>query len=106
MEKKTMKKQHYREVKGESIELEGNLQINEISCLDCKVRMNKKKEDKSLFNNAITFHFIKLQCPQCKKEYLDLEEAKKYDLFLKLRKMGKEKALMTITEEKAKEIYA
>jgi len=101
-----MEKQYYREVKGESIELEGNLQINEISCLDCKVKMNKKKEDKGLFDGAITFHFMKLKCPQCKKEYLNLEEAEKYDLFLKLRKMGKEKALMTMTEEKAKEIYA
>lgn len=101
-----MKKQHYTEVKEVSIELEGNLQVEESSCLDCKIKMIKHKEEKSLFDGAITFHFIKLKCPQCKKEYLDIKEAEKYDLFLKLRKMGKEKALTMIRKKEVEEIYA
>ncbi len=100
-----MKKQVYEEVK-EKLEIANKLQVDKSICLYCKKEMIKYKEDKSLFDGAITFHFIKLKCPQCKKEYLDLEEAKKYDLFLKLRKMGKEKALVIMTEENAKEIYA
>ena len=105
MEKEKMKKQVYKEVK-EKLEIAEILHADKCVCLYCKKQMIKYQEDKSLFDGAITFHFIKLQCPRCKKKYLDLEEAKKYDLFLKLRKMGKEKALITITEEKAKEIYA
>lgn len=101
---KATKKQY--KITEETIEIEKNLQVTECNCPVCKRKMIRHSEDKSLFDGAITFHFIKLQCPQCKKEYLDLEEAEKYDLFLKLRKMRKEKALITITEEKAKEIYA
>lgn len=105
MEEKKMKKQQYIEIKGERIELENNMQIEESNCLDCKIKLIKQKEDKNLFDGAVVFHFTKLKCPQCKKEYLDMKEAKKYDLFLKLRKMGKEQALTRITENKTKEIY-
>ena len=94
-----MKKHHYREAKGESIELESNLRVDESRCLYCKKEMIKYRENKSLFDNAITFHFVKFKCQQCKRECLDLEEAKKYDLFLRLKKMGKEKAMALIAEK-------
>gem|GEM_PF-2310812 len=101
-----MKTHKYKEMKGETIEIVNDMQDQEIKCLDCKIKMIKYKEDKSLFDGAMTFNFIKLRCPQCKKEYLNLEEAKKYDQYLKLKKMGREKALATLYEKRAKEIYA
>ena len=66
--------------------------------------MVKYIDNKSLFEGAMTFHIIKFKCLNCNKEYLDLDEAQKYDLFLKLEKTGKEKVLALINEKK--KIYA
>lgn len=65
-------------------------------CPKCKEKMIKYIDNKSLFNGTLTFHFIKFKCTKCNKEYLDLEEAEKYDLFLTLEKIGKEKVLALI----------
>ena len=75
-------------------------------CPKCKEKMVKYIDNKSLFEGALTFHIIKFKCLKCKKEYLDLNEAQKYDLFLKLEKVGRERALALISEKKAKQIYA
>lgn len=80
--------------------------VNEGICPKCKEKMTKYIDNKSLFEGTLTFHIIKLKCLKCKKEYLDLNEAQKYDLFLKLEKIGKERVLALITEKKAKQIYA
>ena len=106
MEKKKMKiQQRYKEAKEEKIEMIKDLQEDEMNCLKCKIKMVKYRESKSLFNGASVFHFIKFKCPQCKKEYLDLEEAKKYDLYLKSKKNGKQEALSGAAHEKTKEMY-
>jgi len=80
--------------------------VNEGICPSCNERMVKYIDNKNLFDGALTFHIIKFKCLKCKKEYLDLEEAEKYDLFLKLEKVGKDKALELFAEKKIKRIYA
>src|SRR3989338_1517623 len=80
--------------------------VNEGICPSCNERMVKYIDNKNLFDGALTFHIIKFKCLKCKKEYLDLEEAEKYDLFLKLEKAGKDKALELFAEKKIKQIYA
>ena len=93
----------------EEVKLEINkdaLVVNEGVCPKCKDKMTKYIDNKSLFDGTLTFHIIKFKCLKCKKEYLDLNEAQKYDLFLKLEKIGKERALALITEKKTKQIYA
>ena len=91
----------------EEIKLEINkdsLNINKGICPKCNKNMIKYIDNKSLFEGAMTFHIIKFKCLNCNKEYLDLDEAQKYDLFLKLEKTGKEKVLALINEKK--KIYA
>lgn len=73
--------------------------INEGICPKCNEKMVKYIENKSLFEGALTFHIIKFKCLKCKKEYLDLNEAQKYDLFLTLEKIGKNKVISLITEK-------
>ncbi len=55
-------------------------------CPSCNIKMAKFVENRDLFDGTITFHIIKFKCEKCGKEYLDLEEAEKYDLFLTLNK--------------------
>lgn len=83
----------------EEIDLEINkdaLIVNEGVCPKCKEKMIKYIDNKSLFDGTLTFHIIKFKCQKCKKEYLDLNEAQKYGLFLKLGKIGKEKVLALV----------
>lgn len=75
-------------------------------CPSCDQKLIKYVDNKSLFDGLLTFHIIKLKCLKCKKEYLDLEEAKKYDLFLALEKMGKNKIFALLAERKMKPMYA
>ena len=79
-------------------------EIHKGICPKCNKNMVKYIDNKSLFEGAMTFHIIKFKCLNCSKEYLDLDEAQKYDLFLKLEKTGKEKVLALINEKK--KIYA
>ena len=93
----------------EEIKLEINkdsLNINKGICPNCNEKMANYIDNKSLFEGAVTFHIIKFKCLKCNKEYLDLDEAQKYDLFLELQKIGKEKALTLFNENKTKKIYA
>ena len=83
-----------------------SFKLSEGFCPECTQRMDKIIENKNLLDGALTFHIIKYKCAKCKKEYLDLNEAQKYDLFLKLEKVGRERALALISEKKAKQIYA
>ncbi len=62
-------------------------------CPSCKEKMTPLIENKDLFDGTLTIHLIKFRCEQCKKEYLDLEQAEKYDLFLKLESISNEGSL-------------
>lgn len=75
---------------------EDALTVNEGICHKCKLKMTKYIDNKSLFDGTLTFHIIKFKCPKCSKEYLDLNEAQKYDLFLRLGKVGKERVLALV----------
>ena len=66
-------------------------------CPVCNKKMNKLIENKSLFDGTLTFHIIKFRCDKCDKEFLDLEQAKSYDLFLLLRNIAK-KPLSVLNE--------
>lgn len=70
--------------------------VNEGICPDCNEKMIKYIDNENLYDGTLTFHIIKFRCTKCKKEYLDLEEAKKYDLFLKLQRTSPEKFLALV----------
>lgn len=72
------------------------LNINKGICPRCNKKMVKYIDNKSLFEGTLTFHIIKFHCEKCNKEYMDLDEAQKYDLFLRLQKIGKEKVLALV----------
>lgn len=59
-------------------------------CPPCNKKMEKIVYTESLLDGTMTMHIIKFKCVACKKEYLDLEEAKKYDLLLQLRHASEE----------------
>ena len=93
----------------EEIKLEINkdtLNINKGICPKCNEKMVKYIDNKSLFEGTLTFHIIKFRCLKCDKEYMDLDEAEKYDLFLKLQEIGKEKVFTLFDDKKTKKIYA
>ena len=71
--------------------------VDRAVCPQCNLKMHKIIETKSLFDGALTFHIIKLKCEKCHREYLDLEQAQVYDLFLTVRKL-KERPLYDVTE--------
>ncbi len=58
-------------------------------CPNCNAKMEKIIENKNLLDGAVTFHIIKFKCAKCKKEFLDIEQAQKYDLYLLLEKISK-----------------
>ena len=64
--------------------------VNQADCPNCQVKMGKLVNTKPLFDGTITFHIIEFQCPKCKRKYLDLEQAEKYDLYATLEKLSKE----------------
>ena len=68
-------------------EIDGNaFEVNEGICKDCGGKLIKIVENRSILDGAISFHIIKLRCPNCGKEYLDLDQAEKYDFALILEK--------------------
>ncbi len=60
--------------------------VDKAVCPNCGIKMQKIIENKSLFDGSLTFHIIKLRCEKCRKEYLDLEQAEIYDLYLMMSK--------------------
>lgn len=72
--------------------------IDKAVCPDCGIKMQKIIENKSLFDGSLTFHIIKLRCEKCKKEYLDLEQAGVYDLFLAMEKHLSKKPLSEVSK--------
>lgn len=76
-----------KEVKAE-IDIESFKVITGV-CPTCNQKMEKIIQNKNLFDGAITFHIIKFRCSKCRKEYLDIEQAQKYDLYLLLEKFSK-----------------
>ena len=65
-------------------------EVNEGVCQECNGKLIKVVENRSILDGAITFHIIKLRCSQCRKEYLDLDQAEKYDFALVLEKAVKQ----------------
>ena len=61
-------------------------EVNEGICKECSGKLIKVVENRSILDGAITFHIIKLRCTKCGKEYLDLDQAEKYDFALILEK--------------------
>jgi len=67
--------------------IDGNaFEVNEGICKDCGEKLIKIVENRSILDGAISFHIIKLRCPNCGKEYLDLDQAEKYDFTLILER--------------------
>ena len=69
---------------------EGAFEVNEAICKNCHGKLIKIVENRSLLEGAITFHIIKLKCLRCGMEYLDLDQAEKYDFLLLLEKAVKQ----------------
>jgi len=79
-----------------------SFKVDKAICPICKKRMTPFVENQNLFEGALTFHIIKFKCEQCGKEYLDLEQAEKYDLFLLMSKaQGKPIELLVKCLQKA-----
>ena len=57
-------------------------------CPHCHEKFVRVVEHKNV-GNLFTLHFIKLKCSHCGEEYLDLDNAEKYDLLLMLEKAFK-----------------
>ena len=75
----------------EKIEINSNaFEVNEGICKECGGRLVKIVENRNILDGTITFHIIKLKCPNCGKEYLDLDQAEKYDFYLVLEKATKQ----------------
>lgn len=68
---------------------ENSFKVSEGICPLCNEKMSKYIANFSLFNGALTFHIIKFRCDKCKREYMDIDEAEKYDFYLLIRKQPK-----------------
>jgi len=86
----------YQEIKTKFTEKA--FRVDRAICPNCGIKMQKIIENKSLFDGSLTFHIIKLKCEKCKKEYLDLEQAEVYDLFLMMNKRLSKKPLGKISK--------
>ena len=93
-----MKKEIYEDLNEEELDKleEVNIKIDENSfevsegiCPECNEKMSKYIANFNLFDGALTFHLIKFRCDKCKKEYLDMNEAEKYDFYLLMKKQPK-----------------
>ena len=73
------------------IEVDKNpFEVNSGICKRCKEKMVKIVENRNVLDGTITFHIIKLKCEKCGKEYLDLDQAEKYDFLITLEKAMKQ----------------
>ncbi|MBI4170742.1 MAG: hypothetical protein HY514_03540 [Candidatus Aenigmarchaeota archaeon] len=86
----------YQEVKLKFAEK--SFRVDKAVCPACGIKMQKIIENKSLFDGSLTFHIIKFKCEKCKKEYLDLEQAEIYDLFLTMSKHLNNKPLGKVSK--------
>ncbi|MBI2076328.1 MAG: hypothetical protein HYT72_03725 [Candidatus Aenigmarchaeota archaeon] len=86
----------YQEVKMKFAEK--SFRVDKAVCPACGIKMQKVIENKNLFDGSLTFHIIKFRCEKCKKEYLDLEQAEVYDLFLTMEKRLGKKPLGKVSE--------
>lgn len=73
-------------------------EVNNGICKKCKNKLVKIVENRNVLDGSMTFHIIKLRCEKCGKEYLDLDQAEKYDLLLALEKAMKQ-PLETLSEK-------
>ncbi len=90
----------------EEAELEFDNRAFEVAegiCKDCGEKLIKVVENKSILDGAITFHIIKLRCLKCGKEYLDMDQAEKYDFLLTLNKAVKSKKALSFLARKIDE---
>lgn len=78
--------------------------VDKSVCPHCDLKMHKIIENKSLFDGSLTFHIIKLKCEKCSREYLDLEQAEVYDMYLILNKRFAGRPLEAISERFSKAI--
>ncbi len=86
-----MSLEELKELRDEKLELDGSaFEVNEGVCKGCGEKLVKRVENRSILDGTITFHIIKLRCTKCGKEYLDLDQAEKYDLLLTFEKASKE----------------
>ena len=77
--------------KEETVEFDSEASsVNEGYCPDCHEKLIKVVENRSVLNGALTFHIIKLRCQKCGREFLDLDQAEKYDFALLFEKIEKE----------------
>jgi len=85
MIEENMSYEELKKLQEENIEIdEDSFEVNNGVC--CNEKMIKIVDNRNLFEGALTFHIIKLKCSMCGKEYMDLDQAEKYDLLLKLEK--------------------
>ena len=95
-----MSVEELQNLKEEELEInKESFEVNEGICKDCNIKLIKIVENRSIFGGTISFHIIKLKCPKCGKEYLDLDQAEKYDFLLTLEKASKEKPLDILTKK-------
>ena len=78
-------------------------EVNECVCKDCDEKLVKIVENRSLLDGTITFHIIKLKCMKCGKEYLDLDQAEKYDFLFTLEKAIKSQQALKVLARKISE---
>ena len=71
--------------------------VDKALCPHCGIKMQKIIENKSLFDGSVTFHIIKFRCGRCRREYMDLEQAEKYDLYLIMSKRLDKKPLEKVS---------
>ena len=57
-------------------------------------------ENRDFLEGSISFHIIKLKCDSCGKEYLDLNQADKYDFLLTLERAIKNKIALKVLAKK------
>lgn len=76
--------------------------VSEAICPQRNLKLRKIIETKSLFEGSLTFHIIKFKCESCGREYLDLEQAEVYDLYLILNEKLAGIPLETVGESFAK----
>lgn len=73
----------------EEVDIEFDEKIDYVDggiCPDCNREFVRIIENRDTLRGDVTFHITKLKCPKCGKTYLDLNNAEKYDLLLRLEK--------------------
>ncbi len=85
----------------EKIEFDSNAsEVHEGVCNECGGKLANVVENKNLLDGTLTFHIIKLRCLQCGKEYLDLNQAEKYDFLLILEQALRQKHSLASLSQK------